>query len=186
MADASPYSLLAQLDGVKAGGNPPIHLWHPDVVKDIDLTIRADGTWFYLGTAITRPRLVRLFSTVLRFDDDGYSLVTPVERCRIEVEDVPFQAILLNVVGTGSSQRLTFTTDMAAEVTADATHPVRMVFDEASGEPRPYVMVRDGLEARINRSVYYQMIELGETVNQMFGVWSSGTFFAFMRADQMV
>ncbi len=184
MSDA-PYSLLAELDKVKDLERPPIHLWNPDTVKDIDMEIRRDGSWHYMGTPIGRQRLVRLFATVLRLEADGdYYLVTPVEKCRILVADVPFQAILLDVGGSGADAVLTFTTNMAEQVVADEAHPIRVEIDPASGEPSPYVMVRDGLEARIARSVYYELVDelVTHTVDgeDWEGVWSSGCFFRFI------
>lgn len=178
MTESAPYSLLAELDKVKDKGRPPIHLWNPENVKDIDMTIEADGSWTYLGTPILRQRLVHLFSTVLRREADGqFYLVTPVEKCRITVKDAPFMAILLDVEGEDEDQRLTFTTNMAEEVTASADHPIRLETDARTGEPSPYVMVRDQLDARLSRPVYYQMADLIVERDSSLGVWSGGTFF---------
>ncbi|MBQ73855.1 MAG: proteophosphoglycan precursor [Gammaproteobacteria bacterium] len=181
MAEHAPYGLLAELEKVKDEGLPPIYLWHPETVKDIDIVIQRDGSWLYMGSPITRRRLVRLFSTVLRKEGDDYFLVTPVVKNRITVEDAPFQAVLLKSSGSDESQCLTFTTDMAEQLVADEHHPFRFEIDEETGEPSPYVMVRDGMEARLIRSVYYQLAELvvekvikGEN---WFGLWSAGRFF---------
>ena len=181
-----PYTLMAELERVKSEGHAPVHLWHPDVVKDIDLVIRKDGTWDYMGSPIKRPRLVRLFASVLRRDDDGYCLVTPVEKCRITVEDVPFQGVLLEVDGTDKHQVLKITTDMGEQVVIDDEHPLRI---EVQGEEWiPYVLIRDGMEARLNRNVYYQLTELTATAadpesgRERIGVYSCGTFFALMDA----
>ncbi len=175
---------MAELERVKGKGLPPVHLWHPDVVTKIDMRVHADGTWYYMGSPIERRRLVRLFSTVLRREGEQYFLVTPVEKCLIEVEDAPFQAVLLEVMGQGKSQQLKFTTNMAEEVIVDADHPLRFEIDSATGEPSPYVLVRDSLEARLNRSVYYHLAELVvsdipsfESKSKWLGVWSSAIFF---------
>ncbi len=178
MPESAPYSLLAELQKVKDKGRPPIHLWDPPNVKDIDMTIEEDGTWTYLGSPITRQRLVHLFSTVLRREaDDEYYLVTPVEKCRITVKDAPFMAVLLRQHGYGEDQQLTFTTNMAEEVTADVGHPIRIETDDITGEPSPYVMVRDRLEAKLVRPVYYQMADLIIERHGVLGVWSQGAFF---------
>lgn len=144
------------------------------------IRIGADGTWYYQGSPITRSRLVKLFSTVLRREGDGYFLVTPVERGRIDVDDAPFVAVALRREGEGASQRLVFRTNVDDEVTADAGHPIRVAPDTGDG-PRPYVMVRDGLEALIARAVYYDLVELGEERVEgdttRLGVWSGGQFF---------
>ena len=181
-----PYSLISELDRVSTGDLPPVHLWHPDHEKDIDLVIEADGTWMYGGSPIKRPRLVRLFASVLRRDNDSYFLVTPVEKCRITVRDVPFQVILMDVEGDGDSQQLIMTTDMGETFTADDNHPLRI--SQIGDEWIPYVMVRGNMEARLNRNVYYQLSDLivpgshPDTGESWLGVWSAGRFTPLMRA----
>src|SRR5215472_9198328 len=128
---------------------------------DLDMRIARDGTWFYRGSPIGRPALVKLFASVLRRESDGrYWLVTPVERGRIEVEDVPFLAVALTVQGEGCEQELIFRTNMDDIVTAGPDNPLR-VETAATGEPTPYILVRDDLEARLVRSVFYDLVELG-------------------------
>jgi hypothetical protein len=129
--------------------------------------------------------MVRLFSTVLRREtDDHYYLVTPVEKCRIQVEDVPFQAVLMTIQSAGEAQTIHFTTNVADEVSLDKEHPLRIETDAETEEPSPYILVRDRLEARLNRSVFYQLVDVaveraiaGET---WLGVWSYGIFFKLM------
>jgi uncharacterized protein len=145
------------------------------------MRIARDGTWFYRGSPIGRIALVKLFASVLRREPDGrYWLVTPAERGRIEVEDVPFLAVALSVQGEGHEQQLIFRTNMDDIVTAGPDAPLR-VETNASGEPAPYIHVRDRLEARLVRSVFYDLVELGreEPVEEttQFGVWSRGRFF---------
>ena len=177
---ASPYSLLAELEQVRHKDKPPLHLWNPDNVSDIDMTIEADGSWTYLGTPITRDRLAHLFSTVLRREQDGeFYLVTPVEKCRIKVVDAPFIAVLLQESGDSREQSLALTTNMADEVTVDAEHPLRVVED--AGETLIYVMVRNGLEAKLSRNVYYQLAELLVEEDGEVGAWSENTFFPLMK-----
>ncbi len=149
---------------------------------DFDMRIARDGTWFYRGSPIGRKALVKLFASVLRREADGsYWLVTPVERGRIEVEDAPFTAVELKVEGDGRARRLTFRTNVDEEVTADASHPIRVAEDPVTGEPSPYVLVRDGLEALILRPVFYELVELAEERvvdgRTVLGVWSAGNFF---------
>ncbi|MBN43445.1 MAG: proteophosphoglycan precursor [Alphaproteobacteria bacterium] len=148
--------------------------------------ITRDGTWHYRGSPIGRKSIVKLFSTVLKLDSEGqYWLETPVERGRIDVEDVPFTAVELDVTGQGRNQRLIFRTNLDEVVTAGPEHSLRVAFDESSGEPSPYVHLRDGLEALLTRAVYYQLAEL--TVDNpdtgLLGVWSDGVFFA-LEADE--
>jgi len=154
---------------------------------DLEMRISRDGTWFYRGSPIGRPALVKLFASVLRREPDGrYWLVTPAERGRIEVEDVPFLAVALVVQGEGPEQQLIFRTNLDDIVTAGPENPLR-VETAASGEPAPYILVRDDLEARLARSVFYDLVELGkeEPIEEtsQFGVWSRGRFFRLGEPD---
>lgn len=154
---------------------------------DFDMRIASDGTWFYRGSPIGRKPLVKLFSTVLRRENGEFWLVTPVERGRILVDDAPFVAVEVDAAGKGRDSRLTFRTNVDDIVTLDAAHPIRVDHDPASGEPRPYITVRDGLEARILRPVYYHLVEMGEFAEvdgaEQLGVWSCGRFFPLGRID---
>jgi hypothetical protein len=169
-------------------GLPPVHLWNPAYCGEIDMRIAADGTWFYGGTPIGRPALVRLFSTILRKDPDRYVLVTPVERVGITVEDAPFLAVEMTVEREAAGQRLAFRTNVDDRVTADAEHPLRFE-REATGGLRPYVLVRGGLWARVVRSVFYDLVALGEERMvdgaAMFGVSSAGAFFPMAPAEEV-
>jgi uncharacterized protein len=147
-----------------------------------DITIARDGTWFYRGSPIGRLALVQLFSTVLRRESDGsFWLQTPAERGRITVEDAPFVAVELTRRGEGRQQELIFRTNIDDTVAADAAHPLRVVNHPATNAPNPYILVRDGLEARLNRPVFYELVELGQEERvgdaTLFGVWSKGEFF---------
>ena len=153
------------------------------------MRIARDGTWFYQGTPIGRPGLVRVFSTILRKDGDDYFLVTPVEKVGITVDDAPFVAVDFDISGAGEAQRLSFHTNVGDSVTAGAQNPLRFVRDPETGEPSPYVMVRAGLEALIDRKSFYRLVELG-TENAVdgvnwFGVWSDGAFFGIIPADEL-
>ena len=148
---------------------------------DLDMRIARDGTWFYRGSPIARPRLVKLFASVLRREDDGsYWLVTPVERGRVAVEDAPFLAVEVNSEGSGRQRRLSFRTNLDEIVAAGQDHPLR-VATTANGEPAPYILVRPGLEARLNRPVFYELVELADAERGdsggPFGLWSDGVFF---------
>lgn len=150
-----------------------------------DMRIGRDGTWYYRGSPIGRKPLVTLFSSVLKRDADGqYWLETPVERGRIDVDDAPFTAVELDATGQGRDQILIFRTNLDEMVTAGAKNQLRIAFDESSGEPSPYIHVRDGLEALLTRSVYYQLAELAvmDPGKGLFGVWSNGMFFALEAA----
>ena len=179
-----PYSLMSELGRVRRGQNPPVHLWHPETKSDIDLVISKEGVWNYCGSPIKKPRLIRLFASVLRKDRDDYYLVTPIEKCRITVEDVPFQAVLMQVSGEGTSACLKLTTDMAEQVTIDEKHPLR-IFQNGE-ETVPYVLVRDRMECRLSRNVYYQLAELmvsrrsSRNGAEWMGVWSHGSFFPML------
>lgn len=166
-------------------GPAPVHLWNPPFCGDIDLRIARDGTWFYMGTPIGRPALVRLFASVLRKDPDRYVLVTPVEKVGIAVEDVPFIAVELDAE-TGPLLRLRTNVDDWIDV--DADHPLR--FDPGPlGAVTPYVRVRGDLWARLARPVFYELVARGETRRiegaELFGVASGPAFFPMIDAARL-
>jgi hypothetical protein len=144
-------------------GLPPVHLWNPAHHGDIDIVIRRGGAWVHEGAPIGREALVRLFSTILRKDPDGFHLVTPVEKMRITVEDAPFVAVRVDQVRDDAGRPvLRFQTNVGDEVDAGPENPIRVEVDAETGEPRPYVHVRRGLEALIARPVFYELAELAE------------------------
>ena len=171
----------------KAGkkGPPPVHLWNPPFCGDLDMRIARDGTWFYLGTPIGRHELVKLFSSIIRKDDDDYFLVTPVEKVGITVDDAPFVAVDFNREGDG----LVFETNVQDMVVAGPDHPIRVIRDPQTGEPSPYVLIRRNLEALIDRKSFYRLVELGEVATHegedWFGVRSQGEFFPIIPADEL-
>ena len=174
----------------KERGIPPVERWNPDFCGDLDMEIKADGTWFYMGTPIGRKQLVRLFSTVLRKDDDGKTyLVTPVEKVGIRVEDAPFIAVEMEVSGAGEAQVLTFRTNVGDVVTVDAQHPLRFVIEQSNGGLKPYVLVRGRLEALIARAVMYDLVALGEEIEingvPTFAIRSGGVVFPMMAYDAL-
>lgn len=165
--------------------------FRPDNAQEcgnFEMRIARDGTWYHQGRPIRRMALVKLFATVLRRDDSGgYWLVTPVEQGRIEVEDVPFTAVELQTEGSGRDRMLTFRTNLDQMVTVDAAHPIRVAEDATTGEPAPYVLVRDNLEALIVRSVFYELADLAEERAGDEGpemvVWSGGIPFVLGPAE---
>ena len=165
----------------KKGGLPPVHLWDPPFCGDLDMRIARDGTWFYQGTPIGRPALVRLFSTILRRDGEDYFLVTPVEKVGITVDDAPFVAVDVEASGRGRDQALRFVTNVGDSVTAGPDHPIRVERDPETGEPAPYVLIRANLEALIDRKSFYRLVEIGTHAEHAgeswFGLWSGGVFF---------
>ena len=176
MTVTGPADRLAGLAAAAQGGAkglPPVHLWNPSHCGEIDIRILRDGSWRHEGSPIGRPALVRLFSTVLRLDPDGYHLVTPVEKLRITVEDAPFMAVRVDRVG----EALAFTTNVGDVTEAGPDNPIRVETDPATGAPAPYVHVRRGLEARLTRPVFYELVEMGEARDGRLGVASNGAWF---------
>jgi uncharacterized protein len=172
-----PDSLFAQLEADRRRKRPPVSAWHPERVGSSAMRIGADGRWFHQGAEIRRPEMVRLFSTILRRDDGQHFLVTPAERLSIEVDDAPFLAVDVEAQGRGHTQRLVFRTNVDDFIEADAAHPIRM--RRRGADARPYVLVRDDLDALISRAVFYRLAELAVPGPHATagGVWSNGSFF---------
>lgn len=168
---------------------PPVERWNPPFCGDLDMRIARDGTWFYLGTPIGRFELVKLFSSILRKDGEDYFLVTPVEKVGITVDDAPFVATDFEAQGTGRDQVLTFVTHVGDRAVAGPEHPIRVIRDDATGEPSPYVLVRANLEALIDRKSFYRLVELGAHHDVdgtgWFGLWSSGVFFPIIPSAEL-
>jgi hypothetical protein len=185
-ADPAPSGLAGVTAAAKTAGDrglPPVHLWHPEHCGEIDIRIRKDGVWFHEGSPIGREALVRLFSTVLRLDPDGYHLVTPVEKLKIQVEDAPFIATRVDLLPgkDGVGDLLRFETNVGDVVEAGEGNAIRVETDPASGAPRPYLHVRRGLEALIARPVFYELVELAAERDTpegpRLGVASNGAWF---------
>ena len=181
----SAESLATSARAASKGGLPPVHLWNPPFCGDIDMRIARDGTWFYQGTPIGRPGLVKLFASILRKDGDDYFLVTPVEKVGITVDDAPFVAV--DFTQTGAD--ILFETNVGDTCTASDTHPIRVVRDPDTGEPAPYVRVRANLDALIDRKSFYRLVDIGEVDGvdgtDWFGVRSAGTFFPIIPAAEL-
>jgi hypothetical protein len=184
----SADTILASVQAAAKKGPPPVHLWNPPFCGDLDIRIARDGTWFYLGTPIGRPGMVRLFSSILKKEDGRYFLVTPVEKVGIRVDDAPFVAVDFEVEGEGRDQVLTFVTQVEDRAVAGPDHPIRVERD-ASGAPAPYILVRSNLEALIDRKSFYRLVELGchedHGEARWFGVWSSGRFFPMILSAEL-
>ena len=169
---------LAQenVDGTVEGKRlPPVHDWHPENCGKMDMVIRADGTWWHEGSMIARPKLVNLFQSILRKDGDTHYLVTPAEKIEITVERAPFVATRVDAEGEGESQSLFFTINNGDTVEAGPQRPLRV--EEEDGEPRPFLLVRDRLEASINRPTFYELADLAVERDGKLGVWSQATWF---------
>ncbi|MBZ9748895.1 DUF1285 domain-containing protein [Mesorhizobium sp. CO1-1-7] len=171
-------------------GAAPVERWNPDFCGDLDMEIKADGTWFYLGTPIGRMPLVQLFSSVLRKDADGRTyLVTPVEKVGIRVADAPFVAVEMDVSGEGEDQVITFRTNVGDVIEAGPERPLRFVDENGTGGLKPYLLVRGRLEALVARPVMYELVGHGEEIEidgrTMFSVRSKNAVFPIMPADQL-
>lgn len=188
----SPDSLIAAARAAeKAGKLPPVEKWDPPFCGDLDMEIRRDGTWFHEGTPIGRKPLVRLFSTILKREGDAYFLVTPVEKVGLRVEDAPFVAVDIEAAGDGADQVISFTTNVGDRVLAGPENRIRVERpgNGAEDEPAPYIHVRAGLEARIDRKSFYRLVDLGEAHavdgTDWFGVWSQGIFFPIIEVAKL-
>lgn len=165
-----------------ARGPAPVHKWNPAHCGDIDIRIKADGTWLYRSSPIDRPALVKLFSTVLRRDPDGYVLVTPAEKLAITVDDAPFVAVEMASEGDGADRRIRFRTNVDEAVDAGPDHPLRFA-SGADGGFKPYVNVRHDLWALLARPAVFDLVDLAEERRGELGVWSGGRFFPMGEAQ---
>lgn len=181
--DAAKDAAAASASGK---GLPPVHLWNPPFCGDLDMRIASDGTWYYLGTPIGRPALVRLFSTILKREDDKYFLVTPVEKVGIRVDDAPFMAV--EMLKEVDPPRLQFRTNVEDWIVCDAAHRLRFERGESDGLT-PYLHVRADLWAKVTRALYYELVDMGEERmidgHEMFGVESAGAFFPMADAQEV-
>ena len=182
----SAENIAASVSAATRGkGLPPVHLWNPPFCGDLDIRIARDGTWFYLGTPIGRPALVKLFSSILKKEAGKYYLVTPVEKVGIQVDDAPFVAVDVD----HSDGDLHFTTQVGDTMIAGPDHPIRVERDPKTGEPSPYVLVRSNLEALIDRKSFYRLVDLGLHEiwkgESWFGLRSQSTFFPVIPSKEL-
>lgn len=156
---------------------PPVEQWDPQETGDSEMRIASDGGWFHQGDPISRPAMVRAFSTLLRREADGsFALVTPYQKLGIAVDDAPFVAVEMESAGQGTDRQLAFRLNTDHLVIADSDHPLR--FPAGTDSPQPYLTVRNGLEAVLARPVYYALAELAlEDGLEPFGIWSHSAFF---------
>jgi hypothetical protein len=196
MANERQADQQTGLDGLasnarKAGakGPPPVHLWNPPFCGDLDMRIATDGTWYYLKTPIGRPALVNLFASVLKREGDKYFLVTPVEKIGITVDDAPFLAVEMRAEDGEGGRVLHFRTNVDDWVACGPGHTLRFEPEPDTGGLKPYLHVRSDLWAKVTRSVFFELVDLGEDRNvagvEMFGVVSGGEFYAMAPADDL-
>lgn len=168
---------------------PPVELWDPPFCGNLDMRIAADGTWYYLKTPIGRPALVKLFASVLKREGDDYFLVTPVEKCGLQVEDAPFVAVELKATDGDAGRVLNFRTNVDEWIACGSAHQLRFDPEPGTGGLKPYLHVRRGLWAKLTRSLFFDLVALGEerevADSAMFGVSSMGVFFPMAPADQV-
>jgi hypothetical protein len=185
----SAETLAAGARRASGRGPAPVHLWDPPYCGEIDMRIARDGTWFYQGTPIGRKPLVRLFASILKREGEEYFLVTPVEKVKLRVDDAPFVAVDVDRREGAEGPDLIFTTNMDEQVVASRDHPIRVIRDGRTDEPAPYLHVRSGLDALIDRKSFYRLVEMGEEAEydgtRWFGVRSGGRFFPIIPAAEL-
>jgi len=162
--------------------------WLPERIGSIDIRIAVDGTWYHEGRAFQRAALTKLFATVLHKEDDEYFLLTPAEKLSIQVDDAPFVATMVEQIDDGKQVALVFTTNLGDKIVADEQHPVRVEIDSVSNQPRPYIHVRNGLEALIGRNAFFELVNMADTRerdgNLFLTITSMGAEFILGRADE--
>lgn len=180
-SESSRLGVAEMEETVKNSANPPLDQWNPGLSGDMDLRIRRDGEWIFRGKPLARETIVRLFASILRREEDGeYYLVTPGEKWRIQVEDAPLLAHSLQVAGEGDQQVISVTTNMGETLEIGQQHPLEVATYPDSGEPRPLVTVRHGVEARLVTAAYYDLaehvVERNQDGHPVLGVFSHGIF----------
>jgi len=186
----SAANLADSLKDIPKKTLPPVEKWNPPFCGNLDIRISRNGTWFYLGTPIGRPELVKLFSSIIRKDQGKYFLVTPVEKVGIQVEDAPFVAVDFDLHKRGDTTWLEFTTNVGEKVKAGPKNPIRVQIDEKTQEPSPYILIRRNLEALIDRKSFYRLVDIGvhEKINDQiwYGVRSQDSFFPLILSKEIV
>ena len=174
---------------IKSKTSPPVMDWNPPFCGDLDIRIARNGTWYYLGTPIGRFELVKLFSSILKIEDGKYFLVTPVEKVGIKVDDAPFVAVDFNQIEITGEKALKFETQVGDEVIASDKNPIRVVRDAVSDEPAPYIHIRNGLDALIDRKTFYRLIDIGQHKkyenDDWFGIESASAFFPIIKSEEL-
>ena len=174
---------------IKSKTLPPVMSWNPPFCGDLDIRIARNGTWYYLGTPIGRFELVKLFSSILKIEDGKYFLVTPIEKVGIKVDDAPFVAVDFNEIEITGEKALKFETQVGDEVIASDKNPIRVVRDAVSDEPAPYIHIRNGLDALIDRKTFYRLIDIGQHKkyenDDWFGIESASAFFPIIKSEEL-
>ena len=174
----TPASIFQEISKMDDSVLPPVHLWDPPICENIDMRIDREGRWYFMNSPIGRERMVRLFSRVLRYDQDGhYYLVTPIEKIRLTVDDKPFLIIDYSINFKNGKQIINFITNTLDEFELGLDHPLRVEVDDLSNEPSPYVLVRNNLEGLISRNIFYKLVDIAEKSKGSLGVWSNNIFF---------
>ena len=168
---------------------PPIEKWNPPFCGDIDMTISKSGKWYYMGSEIKRPAMVKLFSGILRLEsDNSYYLVTPVEKVRIQVEDAPFVAVAITKKQSEGTNTVTFRTNLNDEIVLSKENPLSIEIKK-NDEPSPYITVRNNLRALISRSVFYELVDLAETIPidgvPYLAIKSKGEIFKIYKVEDL-
>ena len=177
MNSKSLASIFAELSKLDEDTFPPVEDWNPPLCDNVDMRIDRAGKWYFMNSPIGRDRMVKLFSRVLRKDDEEYFLVTPVEKIKIHVEDKPFLIVDFEVTKSDDQQIISFKTNTEEVFTVNEDHPIRIETNLSTNEPSPYVLVRKNLEGLLSRNVYYALIDKSEVKGGSHGVYSAGSFF---------
>ena len=163
--------------------------WQPKYCGDIDMRIARDGTWFYCGSPIGRKQLVKLFSSILIRENNKYFLITPVEKVGIKVEDAPFIANNFERIVENKKPYLIFYTNIEETIILSKTNPFRVFINDKTQEPSPYILVRDNIEAKIDRKSFYRLIDIAEyskiADSEWLGIYSDSTFFPIISKESL-
>ena len=171
-------SIFSELSKLDEDTYPPVDDWNPPLCENVSMRIDRSGKWYFMNSPIGRQRMINLFSRVLRLDKEGYFLVTPVEKIKIEVEDKPFVIVDFEVIKRNEEQSIIFKTNTEEVFEVNKNHPIRIDTNKADSEPSPYVLVRRNLEGLLSRNVFYRLVDMSEEIDGVYGIFSSGKFYS--------
>ena len=150
-----------------------------NIIKTFPIKIKSNGEWLYKNNLIQKKALIKLFSSVLVADEKGnFYLETPAEKGKIEVEDSPFIIISFDIKSLNKNQEIIFKTNIGEEIVLSKKN--FLFYKKYKQSFIPYIVIRKNINAKILRSVYYQLINkfINKNKKKKLKIKSKGYEFA--------